>query len=127
MQRSKHPALMFLLGAVLVGGVLGLSADRVLARSDEHRAWAMRERMYDDLGLSPAQRVAMDSAIDVRHHQIDSIITPLKPQLDAVRAAAQQQFQRIMTPEQWAKFRARQQQDSASREQNRKSREQKTK
>ncbi len=30
MQRSKQQALMFLLGAVLVGGALGFSADRYL-------------------------------------------------------------------------------------------------
>ena len=30
MQRSKQQAIMFLLGAVLVGGVVGFSAERVI-------------------------------------------------------------------------------------------------
>ena len=32
MESSKQHALMFLLGAVLVGGALGFTADRVIAR-----------------------------------------------------------------------------------------------
>ncbi len=112
MQRSKQQALMFLLGAVLVGGVLGFSADRVLGRAD---ARANRERMYDDLGLTPAQRAAMDSTIDARHRQIDALLTPLKPQFDSIRASAHEQFRRIMTPDQWAKFEQRERQDSARR------------
>ncbi len=56
MQRSKQQALMFLLGAVLVGGVLGFSADRVIADKQKH--WGPRRRMYRDLKLSDAQRVS---------------------------------------------------------------------
>lgn len=117
MQRSKQQALMFLLGAVLVGGVLGFSADRVLGRADGHRVWASRERMYDDLGLSTGQRTAMDSTIDARHQQIEALLAPLKPQFDSIRSSAHEQFRRIMTPEQWAKFEARERQDSVRRAQ----------
>ena len=34
MQRSKNLAMMFLLGAVLVGGALGFTADRVWTRDE---------------------------------------------------------------------------------------------
>ncbi len=50
MQRSKQQALMFLLGAVLVGGVLGFSANRVMSSSKPKRASA-REQMYADIGI----------------------------------------------------------------------------
>ena len=50
MQRSKQQALMFLLGAVLVGGVLGFSADRFVASKKPTRVPA-RVQMYDDIGI----------------------------------------------------------------------------
>lgn len=124
MQRSKQQAMMFLLGAILVGGVLGVSADRVLVRADGHHSWAMRERMYDDLGLAAAQRTTIDSILDLRNRQIDSVMAPVKPRLDSIRMNARLQFKRALTPQQWAKFIARVEQDSVRREQSRKSREQ---
>jgi hypothetical protein len=98
MQRSKQTALMFLLGAVLVGGVLGFSADRVL--QDKSRDWAPRMRMYNDLGLSEAQRYAMDSLLDARNCQIGAVMKPLAPQLDSIKKAAHQQVLSILTPSQ---------------------------
>ena len=52
MQRSKQQALMFLLGAVLVGGVLGFSADRLFDH-DERGPWAGRMRMSDVIEPPP--------------------------------------------------------------------------
>jgi hypothetical protein len=66
MERSKQQALTFLLGAVLVGGVVGFSADRVFRR-DETTLLAKRQALYDDLELRPAQRAAMDSLFDARN------------------------------------------------------------
>ena len=98
MQRSKQQALMFLLGAVLVGGVLGFSADRVL--SDGSKSWAPRQRMYADLGLSDAQRATMDSLLDDRNCQIGVLLKPVRPQLDSIKASAHQQVLQILTPAQ---------------------------
>jgi hypothetical protein len=98
MQRSKQQALMFLLGAVLVGGVLGFSADHVL--NDKPKHWVPRMRMYDDLGLSAAQRTSMDSVLDERNCQIGALMKPVRPQLDSIKAAAHQQVVQILTPEQ---------------------------
>src|SRR5439155_22882291 len=61
MQRSKQQALMFLLGAVLVGGVLGFSADRVLGHDRFAAQYGPRARFYDELGLSRTQRATLDS------------------------------------------------------------------
>jgi Spy/CpxP family protein refolding chaperone len=106
MNRSKQQALMFLLGAFLVGGALGLSADRVVhARSPRH--WAPRDFMYDDLNLTPAQRAAMDSILDARRCQVDSLLKPLKPTLDSLRSAAHTQVLGILTPEQAQKMERR--------------------
>jgi hypothetical protein len=98
MQRSKQQALMFLLGAVLVGGVLGFSADRVL--SERSKSWAPRQRMYADLGLSDAQRATMDSLLDDRNCQIGVLLRPVRPQLDSIKASAHQQVLQILTPAQ---------------------------
>lgn len=108
MQRSKQQALFFLLGAVLVGGVLGFSADRVLS-SDRGRHWAPRQAMYDDLGLSAEQRSTMDSLLDDRNCQISALMKPVRPALDSVKASAHQQVLQVLTPEQRAKLELRKQ------------------
>src|SRR3954465_12511481 len=99
MQRSKQQALMFLLGAVLVGGALGFSADRVFGR-DANRHWARRIAMYDDLELTQPQRATMDSLLDARNCQIASIMRPVKVQLDSIRKSAHQQVLQVLTPTQ---------------------------
>ena len=98
MQRSKQQALMFLLGAVLVGGVLGFSADRVF--QDKQKHWPTRMRMYNDLELSEAQRSTMDSLLDDRNCQISAVMKPVRPQLDSIRNAAHKQVLALLTPTQ---------------------------
>lgn len=105
MQRSKQQALMFLLGAVLVGGVLGFSADRVLAEKQKH--WAPRMRMYKDLQLSEAQQSTMDSLLDARNCQMSAVMKPIQPQVDSIKKAAHQQVLSILTAEQRAKLELR--------------------
>jgi hypothetical protein len=124
MQRSKQQALMFLLGAVLVGGVLGFSAERVMVRVNKDHSWAARTAMYDDLGLSLAQRAAMDSVIDEKNRRVDSLLKPVRSQIDSVRANVRTQFYRIFTPEQRSKFEARVREDSLRRDQSRRARDQ---
>ena len=124
MQRSKQQALMFLLGAVLVGGVVGFSAERVMRNANKDHSWAARTAMYDDLELTPAQRTAMDSVIDEKNRRVDSLLKPVRPQIDSVRANTRAQFYRIFTPAQREKFEKRVSEDSSRREQARRSREQ---
>lgn len=123
MQRSKQQALMFLLGAVLVGGVVGFSAERVMRNASKDHSWAARTAMYDDLGLTPAQREAMDSVIDEKNRRVDSLLKPVRPQIDSVRANTRTQFYRIFTPEQRSKFEERVREDSTRRELTRRTRE----
>jgi Spy/CpxP family protein refolding chaperone len=108
MTRSKQQAMMFLLGAVLVGGALGFSADRVL-NNDKPRNWAPRQRMYDDLELSEAQRATMDSLLEERNCQVGAVMKPVRPHLDSIRNLARQQMAQILTPEQQAKLELRRQ------------------
>ncbi len=106
MQRPKQQALAFLLGAVLVGGVLGFSADRVFRRDNTSVA-AKRKAMYDDLDLRPEQRAAMDSLLDARNCQYDAIFSPLRPTLDSLKQATRERMNRILTAEQRVKLEAR--------------------
>ena len=106
MTRSKQQALMFLLGAVLVGGALGFSADRVLG-SDAAKHWAGRTRMYDELALTQEQRLRMDSLLDDRNCQINAVMKPVRTQLDSIKDVAHQQMLQILTPEQQTRLEAR--------------------
>jgi hypothetical protein len=101
MQRSKSLAMMFLLGAVLVGGALGFTADRVWMRdatvcSDPKVSRAL---LYDRLDLNAAQRAAWDSILDDRHRQFDSLFKPIKPQMDSIRSRSRAQMRALLTTE----------------------------
>ena len=101
-RRSKHLAMMFLLGALLVGGALGFTVDRLMVNDricppiGDLRA--MRARLADDLSLSGAQRVWFDSILDRRNELFDSIARPVKPQMDSVRRAARAEIRRRLEP-----------------------------
>lgn len=106
MTRSKQQAMMFLLGAVLVGGVLGFSADRMLSEN-KHKSWAPRQRMYDDLRLTEAQRSTWDSLLDEQNCQINAVMKPVRPKLDSIRGAARQQIASILDADQLARLEQR--------------------
>src|SRR4051812_40625795 len=105
MQRSKQQALMFLLGAVLVGGVLGFSAERVISKKPPHIS--ARMRMYEDIGITADQRGKMDSILDQTNCKVFEIGQPLKPAMDSVRATGRQSIRALMTPTQQSAWDAR--------------------
>lgn len=106
MERPKQQALMFLLGAVLVGGALGFTADRMIGH--EHAGVVTvvesRERFYDALTLSEKQQAAFDSILDDRHRQFQAVLAPLRPQLDSIKENARAQMRRVLDPEQQRQF-----------------------
>jgi hypothetical protein len=119
MERPKQQALAFLLGAVLVGGVLGFSADRVL-RSDDTSIVAKRKALYDDLEMQPAQRAAMDSLFDARNCKYDAIFTPIQPALDSLRVETRAKMDAILTTGQRVRLDARRRDDDARKDAERK-------
>jgi hypothetical protein len=107
MQNSKQLALMFLLGAVLVGGALGFTADRVWGRETACRdPKSSKALLYDRLELTTAQRLAWDSILDDRHRQFDSLFKPIKPQMDSIRSRGRAQVRALLTPDQRERFEA---------------------
>ena len=113
MARPKQQALLFLLGAVLVGGVLGFSADRVMQRRPHN--WAERSTMYDDLGLTTAQRAAADSIWDATNCAITRVYEPMRPTLDSIRNDGRRRFRALLTPDQLSRLTARLTADSLRR------------
>jgi hypothetical protein len=85
--RSRQ-AFAFLLGATLVGGVLGFTADRLVARDRLCPRWgdqaAMRRVFGDQLELNREQRAQVDSILDAKHRQIAALVRPVQPQIDSV-------------------------------------------
>lgn len=106
MQRSKQQALMFLLGAVLVGGVLGFSANRVMSSSKPKRASA-REQMYADIGINAQQQVKMDSVLDETNCKTSDIMRSVRPTMDSIRAEGFKALLDMMTPAQKAAYEVR--------------------
>ena len=106
MTRSKQQALMFLLGAVLVGGALGFTADRVLGEK-RRGSWAPRQRMYNDLTLTDAQRQTWDSLLDEQNCQIGAVMKPVRPRLDSIKGAARKQMEATLNADQLARLEIR--------------------
>jgi hypothetical protein len=104
-QRSKQQALMFLLGAVLVGGVLGFSADRVMSKKPQRVS--ARMRMYDDIGIPADQRVKMDSILDETNCKTQDLMRPLRPAMDSIRTASWKSILSLMTAQQRTAYDAR--------------------
>jgi hypothetical protein len=107
MQNSKQLAVMFLLGAFLVGGAFGFTADRVWGRDSTCRdPRSSRALLYDRLELTTDQRAAWDAILDDRHDQYQVLLKPLRPQMDSVRLRARAQMRTLLTPEQRERFEA---------------------
>ncbi len=109
MERSKHLALMFLLGAVLVGGVLGFTADRVIVRDRlaPGRWWstgAMRSLLAEDLALSAAQRAQLDTILDEKHERMAEVLKPVRARMDSVDDASRAKLRAMLTDDQRRRF-----------------------
>jgi Spy/CpxP family protein refolding chaperone len=105
---NKSLALAVYLGAVLVGAVVGVVADRVLLRDRlVPRPWdqrGMRDRLAAELALTAPQRAAMDTIFDERRAALDSVLKPLRPTVDSIYGAARTRFAGLLTPEQRADY-----------------------
>ena len=103
-QRTKAQAIFFLLGAVLVGGALGFTANRAIERRDvlpkDQRS--SRTQLADRLQLDNAQRRMLDSVLDRRNDEMKLLIDPVRPRLDSLRFAARAVIRNKLSPAQQA-------------------------
>lgn len=105
---TRSLALAFVLGALLVGGVLGFTADRVLARDDACSRYftrsELRKRFADRLELTDAQRVKVDSILDTKRAAMDSIQAPIKSAMAAVSDSTTRRIETVLDAKQRATF-----------------------
>jgi len=105
---TRSLALAFVLGALLVGGVLGFTADRVLARDDACSRYftrsELRKRFADRLELTPAQRVKIDSILDAKRAAMDSIQAPVTKAMAAVSDSTTRRIEAVLDAEQRQEF-----------------------
>jgi Spy/CpxP family protein refolding chaperone len=108
MRRTNGYAIAFFIAAFSAGAAAGVATDRALLRERMQREWgdvrAMRTRLADDLGMDADQRTSLDSILDDRNRQVDSVMGPVRPQLDSLGAAARQRIRQLLTPEQQATY-----------------------
>lgn len=108
MRRTNGLALAFFIAVFAAGAAAGVVADRYVQRERLQRQWgdqrAMRNRLADDLGMTDAQRASMDSLLDDRNRQYESLMAPMRPTLDSLGAATRQRLRQLLTPEQQATY-----------------------
>ena len=104
MQQSKNLAIAFLLGAVVVGGALGFTADRVLLRDRISRPEGGRPSLADRLQLDATQRARLDSLLDDRHRRMNLVLATVRPTLDSIKAVSRDEIRLILNPTQLAEF-----------------------
>lgn len=103
--RTKAQAVFFLLGAVLVGGALGFTANRTMGRREampDHQS--SRAQLADRLSLDPQQRRMLDSVLDARNERMKALLQPVRPQLDSIRFAARAVIRGRLNAEQRVKW-----------------------
>lgn len=99
--------MMFLLGAFLTGGAVGFVADRAMAKPTLATTdLTPREALARELGLTPEQRVVIDSAWDWRRARQREIMSTVQPSLDAVRDSARVLMMNTLDDKQKDAFRA---------------------
>ena len=105
---TRSLALAFVLGALLVGGVLGFTADRVLGRDDACSRYftrsELRKRFADRLELTDAQRVKVDSILDTKRAAMDSIQAPVKAAMAAVSDSTTRRIESVLDAKQRTTF-----------------------
>jgi len=116
MQRTKQQALMFLLGAVLVGGAVGFSADRYIGHEKFATSYGPRARFYDELGLSQQQRATLDSLAFKQDCAVRQALAPHDSTLKAIRTRFQAERDSVLTKDQLARMEARRKDIQARRE-----------
>ena len=116
MQRTKQQALMFLLGAVLVGGAVGFSADRYIGHEKFATQYGPRQRFYDELGLTAQQRTTMDSLAFQQDCAVRQVLSPHDSALKAIRTRFQAQRDSVLTKDQMVRMETRRKDIQARRE-----------
>jgi Spy/CpxP family protein refolding chaperone len=129
MARSRWIALAVLSATFLAGAALGAAALTVLRdepsrqegppRPDGRRGGpGQRPSIFDQMGLTAAQKTAMDSIMEKRRREMDAFWKAHNPEVRAIIDSARAEIDRLLTPEQrkqFQEFRERRRRDHPDR------------
>jgi hypothetical protein len=108
MSRSKAIAVLFYLGALIVGAAVGIAVDRRLVQGHlETMAQDprnMRERFFTDLRFTPEQRAAWDSIRGATQRADSVLLAPIAAKRDSLREATNASRRALLTKEQLKKL-----------------------
>lgn len=106
MAGSKRIALAFLVGALAVGWIVGYASAHVLDVRSAHADTRVsyRDRLGKELGLTPEQRIQLDSVLDKRHRDMTAAWEPVRPTLDSIRERARDEIRDMLSAEQRTAF-----------------------
>jgi hypothetical protein len=106
MAGSKRIALAFLVGALAVGWVVGYASAHLLDVRSAHADTRIsyRDRLGKELGLTPEQRIELDSVLDKRHRDMTAAWEPVRPTLDSIREHARGEIRNMLNDTQRAAF-----------------------
>lgn len=116
MQRTKQQALMFLLGAALVGSAVGFSAAGYMGHEQFASQYGPRTRFYDELGLSTQQRATLDSMSFQQDCAVREVLASKQSVLDSMKAHFRAQQDSVFTPAQRARLELRRKEIKARRD-----------
>lgn len=126
MQGSKNLAVMFMLGATLVGGALGFAADRYAVKdrlcAPKRSESEFRQAFYNDLDLTPEQRSAWDGLLDERSRNMSAARATIRPKQDSIMEEYRVRTTALLTPEQRERLEERRRQDREREEREREER-----
>lgn len=120
MTRSRLGAVLMLLGTFLLGGLLGGAATSLadLRAHKKHRdrpRLSYVDRLAADLTLTEAQRDSVQAVLDRHQPAMDSLWQLFRPLLQSERQVIRNEIGALLTPDQLAKYRELQRQDSLRR------------
>ncbi len=103
--RSAAPALILGLALGAAAGSWGQrAAFRRMMRGDPNRRRVVLERLTRELGLDDKQKDAVSAVMDSRKSDIDKLKADTFARLETIRASAEAEMAKVLTPEQEAKF-----------------------
>lgn len=104
---KKNLALMFLLGATLMGGALGFAADRYILRdrlcAPKLSERQLREGFYNEVGLTGEQRLAWDELLDERQKAMSAARATIKPKTDSIMERYREKTMQLLSADQRAR------------------------
>src|SRR3972149_10077754 len=109
MTRSRLGAMLLLIAAFVLGGLLGGAITSVAARRAHEKSHPQgprpgyAERLSQDLDLTADQRERIQAVLDRHQPAMDSLWAQMRPQFESERQVIRQEIVALLTPEQQAK------------------------